>query len=630
MSRDRRTGILPQFRPLRHAIDDVHACVQDLEAASGIPVDTAFSVSDVAVDSAARLASYDVLVADCQTNLTNLLRLRADTAAMRNATLPPISLLPPEILRDVFLDVVIMGHWAGRRQGRRRASVVISHTCSLWRAIALDHPALWSYINLWQTSQRLTKLFAERCEGLPLKITGFDSDEQYVRSDVSFYALTELLDRTTDLSVLASDQLSAWFFSEPVDFEPCSDLESFSLQYRCADDHGGSSEPRERILYRNLFGGEDLPNLRHLSLIGYRFPWEQGRYAGLRSLRIDDVPLAATSRKDKDFSWVIRESPLLECLELGSWGKGEQETLRPRQLRALNPDHAGQISLPFLHTIKFHMHISLARWLLSLVDAPSLEVFHVQPFGAPDQMLGIGDLLTLHPGLDVSKVLASLHKIEIGVLVERQKADIRLSGYSGLDEMTLCLRWSENGLAMNSLSAVLQAMQSHEELSQVQTLALGSYLDEFTLMCHTPDFSTPILQPEWPALPLIVRKLPSVTSLALHGGAHLCVTADRHYDSIMGSTERLPAIDKLAVEGDLHYGHAQRLGTWWLTLPSLCCLDLSAYMVIPDIDVKAPALIPCLPQDDESVSVILPGPGTDTTFLRGKRYEFRRRQRHKA
>lgn len=231
-----------------------------------------------------------------------------------------------------------MGHWAGRRQGRRRASIILSHTCSLWRTIALHHPALWSYINLWQTSQPLTKLFAERCEDLPLKITGWDSDKEYVSGDVSFYALTELLDRTTDLSVLASDQVT-WFFDEPVDFEPFGSRTLFPTISLCGRLWRKQRAAGQSSLQGSLRRGRptqpssSIPCWIPLSL----------RYAGLRSLRIDGVPLAATSRKDKDFSWVIRESPLLEHIELGSWGKGEGETPRPRQLRALNPNHAGQI-----------------------------------------------------------------------------------------------------------------------------------------------------------------------------------------------------------------------------------------------------------------------------------------------
>lgn len=79
----------------------------------------------------------------------------------RNAYLP-VGNLAPEILSEIFLTVNPEGY------SRQLSSVIMSHVCYAWRAVALSLPRLWSLV--WMNDRPMARMQLDRCRSGSISI----------------------------------------------------------------------------------------------------------------------------------------------------------------------------------------------------------------------------------------------------------------------------------------------------------------------------------------------------------------------------------------------------------------------------------------------------------------------------
>ncbi|KAI0718107.1 hypothetical protein C8Q72DRAFT_764666, partial [Fomitopsis betulina] len=81
----------------------------------------------------------------------------------------PISILPPEILSNIFLHIAGRGSadpalWEPKAVGHW---IYVTHVCTSWREVALQCATLWSHLNLSELPKVLEELLA-RSKDAPL------------------------------------------------------------------------------------------------------------------------------------------------------------------------------------------------------------------------------------------------------------------------------------------------------------------------------------------------------------------------------------------------------------------------------------------------------------------------------
>ena len=320
-------------------------------------------------------------------------------------TYSPVNGLPTEILQGVFRLTVDAAHGAGTRKTRQ--ILVLSWTCSHWRALAVGDPQLWRYIDL--RSKDLARLFARRCEPCTLAIDLHR--EWYSRSryrvddlDERFAFCTENLARVGALYCQPLlMELPAWMLERPA---PRLEELSVVTMHRASN------------VYSSLFG-DRAPQLRTLEMSGCRPAWRPGMYRNLRRLKVEFHSIMAHPDKDEDLLAIL-ECPSLESLELkltddrvGRW------------------DPSTNILLPAtLYTEAKHERIEVPALRSLVLDLPSEYMLHImQSIALPQELTRLSlkaradnDLLT---GLLVStrclpsylsrrfRELSILHKFQL-------------------------------------------------------------------------------------------------------------------------------------------------------------------------------------------------------------------------
>ncbi|KAI0718112.1 hypothetical protein C8Q72DRAFT_153898 [Fomitopsis betulina] len=85
--------------------------------------------------------------------------------------LAPISILPPELLSNIFLDVAGRGSADPALWDPEAVDywIHVTHVCTSWREVALQCTLLWSYLDLPIPSRILEELLA-RSRDAPLSI----------------------------------------------------------------------------------------------------------------------------------------------------------------------------------------------------------------------------------------------------------------------------------------------------------------------------------------------------------------------------------------------------------------------------------------------------------------------------
>jgi F-box-like len=104
-------------------------------------------------------------------NRKTLLKFSAEYQAL----LSPTRCLPPEVLAEIFY-YCSPENWIDDNPHDKRATMLSSHVCRLWRQVALSMPRLWSSLSLeirtanYESSLSLAKSWLSRSGGCPLKL----------------------------------------------------------------------------------------------------------------------------------------------------------------------------------------------------------------------------------------------------------------------------------------------------------------------------------------------------------------------------------------------------------------------------------------------------------------------------
>lgn len=107
-----------------------------------------------------------LLVQESLTRLETSVRLRE--AALK-AALAPVSGLPTEVLRDIFIRVFDIEKFLNT-SGVHKSHIHLSAVCSRWRAIALSIHYFWKHIHVRNRTPELFEHFARRSGSLPLNV----------------------------------------------------------------------------------------------------------------------------------------------------------------------------------------------------------------------------------------------------------------------------------------------------------------------------------------------------------------------------------------------------------------------------------------------------------------------------
>ena len=220
--------------------------------------------------------------------MTNEVRRRTDDEATRpisslylrlhRNTWPPISRLPTEILAEIFTDVARDHYDRYFPRTYVPGWVGISYVCRQWRNIALDCPALWSY--LFFASRRWIEALLARSKQAPLKIS-------MVICSMGDWRLRPLMERVTDHAERIQEL--RFYLRRGVHeclnpfLRPClrvPRLQVLEIQ---------TSLPCSIAVGKTLFNGE-TPSLRELNLTNASMSnWHSFRSSDLRSLRAKNL-----------------------------------------------------------------------------------------------------------------------------------------------------------------------------------------------------------------------------------------------------------------------------------------------------------------------------------------------------
>ncbi|KAI0045419.1 hypothetical protein FA95DRAFT_125414 [Auriscalpium vulgare] len=177
--------------------------------------------------------------------------------------LAPVSRLPPEILSLVFAS---LSYTQPPRQLHRCKDptqksfwVVVTHVCRRWRQVALEQRCLWARIQI-PMGKAWARAFLERAGSLPLSIVQDQASHYGLLENRVLQFVTKNLPRVKDLQICIPR--AHMFQAEQVLQIPAPMLESLDVKfphYVPADD--------------GILFGVHAPRLRHLRIVGWRFPW---------------------------------------------------------------------------------------------------------------------------------------------------------------------------------------------------------------------------------------------------------------------------------------------------------------------------------------------------------------------
>ena len=244
--------------------------------------------------------------------------LEESTRALKSRPneLVSISRLPPETLAAIFffLSLSTWHNEADKHDWKYKtgnmAWIRVAHVCRRWRETALNHPHMWSHINLTQlTPVGMAEILA-RAKTVPLHL-GADVTKWSAEHIVAFEKQLEAhISHTRHLSICGEHHLPT-LLEQLV--SPAPLLEFLSLSP--ISPLSPSPQP-EVIIPDNLFNCT-TPSLRNLELENCDIIWMSPLLKGLRSLQIHKL---STEVRPKLEDWldILNEMPQLEELSLQS------------------------------------------------------------------------------------------------------------------------------------------------------------------------------------------------------------------------------------------------------------------------------------------------------------------------
>lgn len=186
----------------------------------------------------------------------------------RRNSLASIAILPPEILSRVFRFASIL--WQTYKHST--TWTVVTHVCRRWRLVALDHPALWTDIDL-SFSRDWVQAMLIRSKEAPLNILNANINN-WSRHLKSLRDVLEHFPRIRTFHLAYSSSAEVIPVLEGLS-SPALQLHSLSLT---SQDH-----IRANMTPANFLAG-GAPRLRKLVLAHCIIPWESPIYQNLQSL----------------------------------------------------------------------------------------------------------------------------------------------------------------------------------------------------------------------------------------------------------------------------------------------------------------------------------------------------------
>ena len=218
--------------------------------------------SDQTTEASARVA----LESEIAKHADAIIELKGRLNAMA-----PISVLPPEVLSEIFAALAHSSYSPQGRPGFRSQSaydwITVTHVCRAWRNIALDTPRLWSRVIL--SGLDITQEVIARSKRAPLWVTAYMTCLDDPRKTLLDSIMRES-SRLKELDLVGPAQAFESFSTLPMG--PATILETLIL---CE----GSPYDLDDVLFPHnpslpvLFQGQ-TPNLRHLLLNRIGVKWD--------------------------------------------------------------------------------------------------------------------------------------------------------------------------------------------------------------------------------------------------------------------------------------------------------------------------------------------------------------------
>lgn len=474
----------------------------------------------------------------------------------------PVNKLPVEVLRMIFSMCTFAAPALGDRQGNGvgHPSLIISHTCSYWRAVSLDFPALWSRVRLAGLPADFQAAIMDRAQNCPLDVW-LDLSSPLPESLSKMNMGIVFRAKTLHIRVPAqSNDTLAAFFAAPPAFV-FSHLEILSLQLF----QEGSTSHVQLVLQHPLFAGY-TPRLRHLYLEGIRMPWCRGFYYNLTRLKLTSCENGTHAPQDHDICAILQDSPNLEDLELSLY-----RSQFPISDPIPSQPHE-RILLPFLRSLKANCGLGYIRHLLSSIDARSLYTMDIRIRDLyPDQfeaVLSEGRLLPPQISSAFTKV-----RVEISA----RELEIKFAGQTAEGCTNYVLTWCYvYHPALGELCSFLQ--HKHLPLKELEIVS-DAHENE----------APPSIWTEQPGSFAACLRISSLESLSLVGDITPLLLPQMLLDgNLIARASAWPHLAWLSVRAKLDNDATQTLARWCWQRPALRSLDLSGSV----IHVAATAHIP--------------------------------------
>ncbi|GJE99836.1 hypothetical protein PsYK624_161090 [Phanerochaete sordida] len=478
----------------------------------------------------------------------------------------PINKLPVELLRSIFAictagDLPLGEHQEG---GVGHMSLIISHTCTHWRAIVLSFPSLWRRIRLLHLSDEFLNVILDRTKNWPLEVW---LDLPAAPSETLAKINMDVLCRTKALTMTISshnDQaLTDFLTTSPPSQFPY--LETFSLELV---QKGPNMHQTQLVLQQPLFAG-CTPRLRHLHLEGVRMPWNRGFYSNLTTIRIISCEAGCHVLEDNDLCSILQDSPNLEELEL---------SLYRAHIPVSDPTpsipHDRQ-SFPSLRVLKLFCGLGYTWHLLSSIDVRNLDTLdiHIRDL-YPDRFrdaLSRGGLLPAHLSAAIAKV-----RVEIS----GRDLEIKFAGVTAAGRTVYTLTWCfVYHPALGELCALLRGLRT-------PLRALEVVSDVF----HAD--APPALWAEHPRSFAACLQAPALEALTLAGDITAVLVPQMLQNAaLVADAAGWPHLARLNVRARLEGSAMAHLAAWCAQRPALALLDLSGTVVHVRSTANIPAVV---------------------------------------
>jgi hypothetical protein len=269
-------------------------------------------------------------------NIQSIEHVLQQAKELLNDNRPLPSVLPPEILADVF------GHIRDGCVYNKPSWVSVAHVSRRWRAVALSSPELWTRLDTDILPYQLWELILPRSGAMPLHLTMGKKQALDLEAFVLTTRWQQYSQRIQSLEmydgVYTSSEETSNIFGSPL-----LSLEHLSV---CIDPDSGDGDA-------TLFSiPEDVtfPTLKTLHIEHFPFPWDHPIYTSVQSLELklsdyrrylfpDEAELALLfSRMTR-----LEDLTILDCFEI----KGTSETTcitPPPSLKILRTDSTAALS----------------------------------------------------------------------------------------------------------------------------------------------------------------------------------------------------------------------------------------------------------------------------------------------